>query len=50
VQGLQARGHEVKRVPAWCNVQAVRRNCGADKRCVYEAVSDPRQEGGAVAE
>jgi gamma-glutamyltranspeptidase/glutathione hydrolase len=50
VKGLESRGHEVKRLPAWCNVQAVRRACGAEKRCVFEAVSDPRAEGGAVAE
>ncbi len=48
-KALQARGHEVQRAPPWCNVQAVRRAC--DKgTCTYQAVSDPRQEGGAIAE
>ena len=49
-KALESRGHQVQRVPAWCNVQAVRRACAPDRRCVLEAVSDPRAEGGAVAE
>ncbi len=48
-KALEARGHKVERAPPWCNVQAVRRAC--DKgQCIYEAVSDPRQEGGVVTE
>ena len=50
VAGLQARSHAITRPPPWCNVQAVRRACDKLHTCVYEAVSDPRQEGGAVAE
>ena len=44
---LKARGHSVERSPPWCNVQAVRRDCNAST-CTWEAVSDPRAEGGAA--
>lgn len=49
VGGLQKRGHVVTRAPQWCNVQAVRRTCDKLKKCTVQAVSDPRQEGGAAA-
>ena len=48
--GLQTLGHTVERKPPWCNVQAVRRACDKSGRCVLEAASDPRVEGGVIAE
>ncbi len=50
VKALEARGHEINRAPPWCNLQAARRQCDPQERCTYDAVSDPRQEGGAIAE
>ena len=48
-KALQERGHPVTRRGPWCNVQAVRRVPLPDGRFRFEAVSDPRAEGMAVA-
>lgn len=46
---LQQRGHPVTRRGPWCNVQAVKRVPLPEGRSRFEAVSDPRAEGMAVA-
>ncbi|MBM4345408.1 MAG: gamma-glutamyltransferase [Deltaproteobacteria bacterium] len=46
---LQAFGHAVARKSAWCNVQAVLLQHGADGTHQWLAVSDPRGEGLAAA-